>query len=115
GSGRGPWRTSPEQGPLVRALQCVLQIARPPVLVRRVLAKLSNRRGTDPYARWCGRGGAVRRPPIPINPSSSESLSLRPRSAASALARLVQIATAVIVQTWATIVLADEMLSACIY
>jgi hypothetical protein len=22
--------------------------------------------GTDPYARWCGRGGAVRRPPIPI-------------------------------------------------
>jgi hypothetical protein len=21
----------------------------------------------DPYARWCGRGGAVKRPPIPIN------------------------------------------------
>jgi len=21
---------------------------------------------TDPYARWCGRGGAVTRPPIPI-------------------------------------------------
>ena len=29
----------------------------------------SNRRGTDPYARWCGRGGVARRPPIPINPS----------------------------------------------
>src|SRR6266436_6594044 len=28
----------------------------------------SNRRGTDPYARWCGRGGVVRHPPIPINP-----------------------------------------------
>jgi len=27
---------------------------------------LPNRRGTDPYARWCGRGGAVRLPPIPI-------------------------------------------------
>ena len=27
----------------------------------------SNRRGTDPYARWCGRGGVARRPPIPIN------------------------------------------------
>src|SRR5512135_1773885 len=27
----------------------------------------SNRRGTDPYARWCGRGGAARLPPIPIN------------------------------------------------
>ena len=26
----------------------------------------SNRRGTDPYARWCGRGDAVRCPPIPI-------------------------------------------------
>ena len=26
----------------------------------------SNRRGTDPYARWCGRGDAARRPPIPI-------------------------------------------------
>ena len=21
----------------------------------------------DPYARWCGRGGVARRPPIPIN------------------------------------------------
>jgi hypothetical protein len=28
----------------------------------------SNRRGTDPYARWCGRGGTARCPPIPINP-----------------------------------------------
>src|SRR5712671_6298601 len=27
----------------------------------------SNRRGTDPYARWWGRGGAARRPPIPIS------------------------------------------------
>ena len=25
-----------------------------------------NRRGTDPYARWCGRTGAARHPPIPI-------------------------------------------------
>src|SRR6476620_1399979 len=24
-----------------------------------------NRRGTDPYARWCGRGGIARCPPIP--------------------------------------------------
>ena len=27
----------------------------------------SNRRGTDPYARWWGRGGTARCPPIPIN------------------------------------------------
>ncbi|MFH0344738.1 MAG: hypothetical protein ACHBNF_22025, partial [Chromatiales bacterium] len=25
-----------------------------------------NRHGTDPYAWWCGRGEAVRLPPIPI-------------------------------------------------
>src|SRR6266446_1941993 len=27
----------------------------------------SNRRGTDPYARWWGRGGIARCSPIPIN------------------------------------------------
>ena len=32
----------------------------------------SNRRGTDPYARWCGRGGTARCPPIPINPPYAE-------------------------------------------
>src|SRR6516164_9324358 len=26
----------------------------------------SNRRGTDPYARWWGRGGIARCPPIPM-------------------------------------------------
>ena len=25
-----------------------------------------NRRGTDPYARWCGRRETVKSPPIPI-------------------------------------------------
>jgi len=35
--------------------------------IRCVLAKLSNRHGTDPYAWWCGRGGVARRPPIPIS------------------------------------------------
>src|SRR5713101_3073478 len=34
----------------------------------------SNRRGTDPYARWCGRGGTARCPPIPINPKSQQTL-----------------------------------------
>jgi len=29
----------------------------------------------DPYARWCGRGGAVRRPPIPINGTNSPYMS----------------------------------------
>jgi len=32
-----------------------------------VLAQLLEPPCTDPYARWCGRGGAERLPPIPIN------------------------------------------------
>src|ERR1700757_4602822 len=31
-----------------------------------VLAHLLEPPCTDPYARWCGRGGAARLPPIPI-------------------------------------------------
>jgi len=37
-----------------------------------------NRRGTDPYARWCGRGGVARCPPIPIDgESASRAQSFR--------------------------------------
>src|SRR6202035_3802580 len=50
------------------ALKCILQIARPAILVPIVLAQLLDPPCTDPYARWCGRGGAARPPPIPINP-----------------------------------------------
>src|SRR6516165_2539449 len=38
----------------------------------------SNRRVRDPYARWCGRGGTARCPPIPIigaNASFSDRVS----------------------------------------
>ena len=47
--------------------QRLFRVARssPNLCARRKLNR-SNRRGTDPYARWCGRGGVVRRPPIPI-------------------------------------------------
>src|ERR1019366_9042424 len=48
------------------ALQCSLQIARSPILVRNALAQLFEPPYTDPYVRWCGRGGAERLPPIPI-------------------------------------------------
>src|SRR6195256_2989321 len=40
----------------------------------------SNRRGTDPYARWCGRGGVARRPPIPILGTKRAFKVLRRRS-----------------------------------
>ena len=61
------------------------------VLRRSRIAKISssakhltqpNRRGTDPYARWCGRREVVRLPPIPISvrPSCSKLRSLRPEA-----------------------------------
>src|SRR5512135_375402 len=59
----------------------------PPVALTR-----SNRRGTDPYARWCGRGGAARLPPIPINTLClslfrlGQGASSRSRSAPSGVA-----------------------------
>ena len=52
--------TGPAQ-PLLRLTRSSPTLCLRPSLTR------SNRRGTDPYARWCGRGGAARRPPIPIN------------------------------------------------
>ena len=63
-----PWPLvhRPEQGPLCWAFQRLLQIARSPNLDRNALAQLLEPPCTDPYARWCGRGGAERLPPIPI-------------------------------------------------
>ena len=47
--------------------QRLFRVARSsPNLCARPSLTRSNRRGTDPYARWCGRGGVARRPPIPI-------------------------------------------------
>src|SRR5271168_5053440 len=52
--------TGPAQ-PLFRRTQAA------PPLCRCSSLTQSNRRGTDPYARWCGRGGIARCPPIPIS------------------------------------------------
>src|SRR5438270_7545816 len=47
--------------------QPLLRLTRsPPTLCLCPSLTQSNRRGTDPYARWCGRGGTARCPPIPI-------------------------------------------------
>ena len=63
-----PWplASRPEQSPLGGALQCPLQIARSPIFGRSALAQLLEPPYTDPYVRWCGRGGAERLPPIPM-------------------------------------------------
>src|SRR5216683_3090573 len=47
--------------------QPLFRLTRPsPTLRLRPSLTQSNRRGTDPYARWWGRGGIARCPPIPI-------------------------------------------------
>jgi hypothetical protein len=55
-----------EQSPLCWAFQRLLQIARSSNPGRCALAQSLEPPCTDPYARWCGRGGAERLPPIPI-------------------------------------------------
>jgi len=55
-------------GPVPGATGGSMQQGRVSAHFFRILLIRSNRRGTDPYARWCGRGGAVRRPPISIIP-----------------------------------------------
>src|SRR5207253_1118833 len=54
-----PWPLAhrSEQSSLRGALQCVLQIARSSIVDRSALAQLLEPPCTDPYARWCGRGG----------------------------------------------------------
>src|SRR5258705_12085067 len=66
----------PQQSSLYWTLKCILQIARPAILIPIVLAQLLEPPCTDPYARWCGRGGAARLPPIPINPKTQENQHL---------------------------------------
>src|SRR5260370_6042463 len=64
----------PSGGP-TSPTQRLFRVARSfPNLCARPSLTRSNRRGTDPYARWCGRGGVARRPPIPINPNSQQAL-----------------------------------------
>jgi hypothetical protein len=59
-----PWTLAsrPEQSPVRRTLQCLLQIARSSGPDRTALALLLEPPYTDPYVRWCGRGGAERLP-----------------------------------------------------
>ena len=58
----------PQQSSLYWALKCILQITRSAILVPIVLAQFLEPPCTDPCARCCGRRGAARLPPIPINP-----------------------------------------------
>jgi hypothetical protein len=57
----------------------LLRLARASEIGRAVNPQPAEPPCTDPYARWCGRGGAARLPPIPIarevcDPSGAERL-----------------------------------------
>jgi len=54
----------------IESLSAVNDPERPANTSSIVLAQLLEPPCTDPYARWCGRGGAARLPPIPIAATS---------------------------------------------
>ena len=65
GSCRGPWHLARSKALSVRIPTPTSNrsVSHP---CRRALAQLLESPYTDPYVRWCGRGGAERLPPIPI-------------------------------------------------
>ena len=56
----------------IESLSAVNDPERPANTSSIVLAQLLEPPCTDPYARWCGRGGAARLPPIPIAATSCD-------------------------------------------
>src|SRR5450755_1839049 len=54
---------------------------RSPLLREQVSAQSTEPPYTDPYVRWCGRGGAARLPPIPIVGTKRTSCDVRVESA----------------------------------
>ena len=63
GSGRGPWQIARSKALSVGLSNAYFQSLG---LFDNALAQLLEPPYTDPYVRWCGRGGAERLPPIPI-------------------------------------------------
>jgi RNA-directed DNA polymerase len=67
GSPTGLWRMSGHPAVQQALAQPLFRLTRsPPTPCLCPSLTRSNRRGTDPYARWWGRGGTARCPPIPI-------------------------------------------------
>jgi RNA-directed DNA polymerase len=61
---KGPWRISHTPGVRIALDNGYFDALGLPRLDLREHLALLNRRRTDPYARWCRRGGAVRRSPM---------------------------------------------------
>ncbi|HET6845061.1 MAG TPA: group II intron reverse transcriptase/maturase, partial [Candidatus Angelobacter sp.] len=66
GSGRGPWYIARSKALSVGLSNAYFKSLGLPTFDRNALAQLLEPPCTDPYARWCGRGGAERLPPIPM-------------------------------------------------
>jgi hypothetical protein len=65
-AGKGEAQTRRSKGP--KPLRWTPQSDSPARRETPTVLNPSNRRIRDPYVRWCGRGGVVRLPPIPIDP-----------------------------------------------
>jgi len=71
GSPHGPWRLSNSPALAIAFPNVAFVTLGLPPLVLRKPNNPPQPPYTDPYVRWCGRGDAVRRPPILIAPAIS--------------------------------------------
>src|SRR5712692_5999468 len=73
--GENRWQSSrpvaykPEPGSGHRPVECSSHLVGTSVIGRGSVASPIEPPYTDPYVRWCGRGGGAILPPIPINPA----------------------------------------------
>ena len=82
GTGRtGEARSAAAEAPEARAARADLNAQ------RSFAASSAEPPDTDPYVRWCGRGGAVRLPPIPIADGHIGPLAVTQRTALGAAFR----------------------------
>src|SRR5262249_44166299 len=61
-----PLADQPEPRPHHGSATRLLRLTRPAFRRRSADRIITEPPDTDPYVRWCGRGGVVRLPPIPI-------------------------------------------------
>ena len=66
GSPHGPWRLANSPALAFALPNTYFDSLGIPRLTVRLIAQPAEPPYTDPYVRWCGRGGAARLPPIPI-------------------------------------------------
>ena len=89
-----PVAREPERGSGPSLVKCLSRLAGTSVIDRRPIAQPIEPPYTDPYVRWCGRGGGAILPPIPIRRPAFRSRRKgrpggRPRTRGSALLEVV--------------------------